>query len=102
MSVRLQKPLLLSRGMTALLLALPAMLTLIVSPPAHAAALGQVMVRFDRMKISTPTTGTVCAKPATNLTEADVQVTFPTGYTLGAFGTFTVDTTNLAWPTGGT
>lgn len=102
MSVRLYKPLLLSRGVATLLLALPAMLALITSTPAHAAALSQVMVRFDRIKISTPTTGTVCAKPATNLTEADVQVTFPTGYSLGAFGTFTVNTTNLAWPTGGT
>lgn len=72
---------------------------------ASAADLGQATVRFDRMMISTPTTGTVCAKPsATNLasTEVDVQVTFPTGYTLGAFGTFTVGTTDLAWPTGGT
>lgn len=67
-----------------------------------AADLGQVTVRFDRMKISTQTTGTVCAKPTSTATEASVQVTFPTGYTLGAFGTFTVGTTNLAWPTGGT
>jgi len=72
------------------------------SNAAHAAALTQVFVRFDRMAISTATTGTVCAKPATANTEADVQVVFPTGYTLGAAGTFTVDTTNLAWPTGGT
>lgn len=72
---------------------------------AYAADLGQTTVRFDRMQISTQTTGTVCAKPSvTNLsqTEVDVQVTFPTGYTLGAFGTFTVDTTNVAWPSGGT
>ncbi len=70
--------------------------------PAHAGNMTQTMVRFDRMQISTATTGTVCAKPATASTEADVQVTFPTGYTLGAAGTFTVSTTNLAWPTGGT
>lgn len=72
---------------------------------ATAADLGQATVRFDRMMISTDTTGTVCAKPsAANLasTEADVQVTFPTGYTLGAAGTFTVSTTDLAWPPGGT
>jgi hypothetical protein len=72
---------------------------------ASAAALAQVFVRFDRMKISTGTTGTVCAKPATVAsTEAKVTVTFPTGFTLGAFGTFTVNTTstNMAWPTGGT
>lgn len=69
---------------------------------AQAAALTQTFVRFDRMKLSTATTGTVCAKAATASTEATVTVAFPTGYTLGAAGTFTVNTTNLAWPTGGT
>lgn len=69
---------------------------------AHAADLSQTSVRFDRMQISTGTTGTVCAKPTTTSTEADVQVVFPTGYTLGTAGNFTVNTTNLAWPTGGT
>jgi hypothetical protein len=67
-----------------------------------AADLGQASVRFDRMQTSTATTGTVCAKPATTATEADVQVTFPTGYTLGTAANFTVSTTNTAWPTGGT
>lgn len=67
-----------------------------------AAALTQTFVRFDRMKISTTTTGTVCAKPATVGTEATVVVSFPTGYTLGVAGTFTVNTTNLAWPAGAT
>jgi hypothetical protein len=71
--------------------------------PAHAAALTQVEVRFDRMKVSQPTTGTVCAKPATASTEADVQVTFPTGYTVSTTtSNWVVSTTNLAWPTGGT
>jgi hypothetical protein len=69
---------------------------------AHAASLTQVAVRFDRMKISTATTGTVCAKPASTATEGKVKVTFPTGYTLGLAATFTVNTTNTAWPTGGT
>jgi len=69
---------------------------------AAAADLGQATVRFDRMQISTATTGTVCAKPTSTATEADVQVTFPTGYTLGTAANFTVNTTNLAWPTGGT
>jgi hypothetical protein len=70
-----------------------------IVPSVSAANLQVAMVRFDRMKVSTATTGTVCAKPQTVATEADVQVTFPTGYTLGAAGTFTVSTTNLAWPT---
>lgn len=69
---------------------------------AGAAQLGQSSVRFDRLATSAATTGTVCAEPTTTATEASVQVVFPTGYTLGAAGTFTVNTTNLAWPTGGT
>jgi hypothetical protein len=77
-----------------------ATIAIAVNQMASAASLNKVMVRFDRMKISTATTGTVCAQPTTIATEATVQVTFPTGYTLGAFGTFTVNTTNLAWPTG--
>ncbi|HSX31253.1 MAG TPA: hypothetical protein VLE99_05025 [Candidatus Saccharimonadales bacterium] len=69
---------------------------------SHAATLTQVFVRFDSMQKSTGTTGTVCANPTTASTEAHVVVTFPTGYTLGANTDFTVSTTNLAWPTGGT
>jgi len=67
-----------------------------------AAALSQVFVRFDHMQTSTATTGTVCAKAASTATEASVVVAFPTGYTLGIAATFTVGTTNTAWPTGGT
>lgn len=83
-------------------LVLSLLLPLFSSKFAAAADLGEATVRFDRMQISTATTGTVCAEPTTTDTEANVQVTFPTGYTLGAAGTFTVNTTNLAWPTGGT
>ena len=86
----------------AVLLVVSILLSILMSMRASAASLSQVEVRFDRMKISTATTGTVCAKPATVATEADVQVTFPTGYTLGVAGNFTVNTTNTAWPTGGT
>ena len=74
-----------------------------ISMGSHAAALSQTFVRFDRMKTSTATTGTVCAKPVTVATEASVQVTFPTGYTVSTtVGNWTVSTTNLAWPSGGT
>lgn len=90
-------PLLLT-GLFVLSLASP----LLLSKLTQAASLNQTFVRFDRMAISTATTGTVCAKAATTATEADVQVVFPTGYTLGIAATFTVNTTNLAWPTGGT
>lgn len=83
-------------------LLLAAVLPVVQGGSASAATLTRTFVRFDRMKISQATTGTVCAEPVTVGTEVDVQVVFPTGYTLGAFGTFTVNTTNLAWPTGGT
>ena len=86
----------------AALLVLSLALPLLNVRAAHAADLTQASVRFDRMQTSTATTGTVCAKPASTATEADVQVVFPTGYTLGIASTFTVSTTNLAWPTGGT
>lgn len=87
-------------GVVVLLLSLT--LQIAVASTARAIDLGQASVRFDRMQASTPTTGTVCAKPTTTATEADVQVTFPTGYTLGTAANFTVSTTNLVWPTGGT
>jgi hypothetical protein len=86
----------------ALLVVVALVLPLLIARLTSAAALTQTFVRFDRMQTSTPTTGTVCAKPATAATEAHVQVTFPTGYTLGAAGTFTTSTANLAWPAGAT
>jgi hypothetical protein len=84
----------------ALILALSVFFPLANSYNASAAALEMTMVRFDRMKISEQTTGTVCARPPAGnaTTEDDVQVVFPTGYTLGLAATFTVNTTNLAWP----
>lgn len=73
-----------------------------------AAPLTNSMVRLDRMSTSTATTGTVCANPATTATENDVQITFPTGFTVSeTLGDWTVTTTNLpefngtvatAWP----
>jgi len=86
----------------ALLLAVSSLMTLTFVQHARAATMDQVFVRFDRMKTSEPTTGTVCAMPTTVATEAKVVVGFPTGYTLGLFGTFTVNTTstNMAWPAG--
>jgi len=67
---------------------------------AKAATLTETFVRFDRMQTSTATTGTVCATQATSGTDTTVQVTYPTGYTLGIASTFTVNTTNIAWPAG--
>ncbi|HSX43164.1 MAG TPA: hypothetical protein VLF59_03700 [Candidatus Saccharimonadales bacterium] len=93
-----------SHLLLATFLAVSALSSAILTQTVHAATLAEVMVRFDRMKASQGTTGTVCAKPTTAGTEAKVAVTFPTGFTLGAFGTFTVNSTstNMAWPTGGT
>lgn len=63
---------------------------------AEAAGLQQAWVRPDRLKASTATTGQICAKTAVaDVTEANVVVTFPTGFTLGLAATFTVSTTNL-------
>ena len=68
-----------------------------------AAPLSQSFVRFDRMQVSAATTGTVCATPATTATEASVQVTFPADYIVNATpATWTVSTTNLAWPASAT
>lgn len=77
-------------------------LTSVVVSYRTSAVFSEVLVRFDRIQVSTATTGTVCANPSSVGTEADVRVSFPTGYTLGAAATFTVNTTNLAWPSGGT
>ena len=70
---------------------------------ASAGGLSHVTVRFDRMLASTATTGTVCAQPTTVATEASVVVGFPTNTTVSTtLGNWTVSTTNLAWPSGGT
>ncbi len=84
-------------------LVLAACIPLLTTQLASGATLTRTLVRFDRMRTSTATTGTVCANPTTVGTEADVQVTFPTGYTVSTTtGNWTVNTTNLAWPAGGT
>ena len=59
--------------------------------------LTQAYIRLDRMTQSTPTTGTICARPTTTATEGKVVVTFPTGYTVGLSANWTVDTTNTTW-----
>ncbi len=68
---------------------------------AHAGNFQQIYIRLDRLKASTTTGGTVCAKPQTASTEADVQVVFPTGFTVNSTASnWTVTTTNL--PNGAT
>ncbi len=68
---------------------------------AKAGNFQQVYIRLDRLKASTATGGTVCAQPQTVGTEADVQVVFPSGFTVNSTaGNWTVTTTNL--PSGAT
>lgn len=56
----------------------------------------QAYLRLDRLKASTATGGTVCAQPNTTATEASVDVTFPSGFTVnGTASNWTVTTTNL-------
>jgi hypothetical protein len=70
---------------------------------SHASAVGPLtytLVRFDRMKASTFTSGTVCAKPSSTATETSVKVTFPTGFVVSStVGNWTVSTgTTTGWP----
>lgn len=68
----------------------------VFSQKAQAASLTEAYVRLDRIKASTTTGGTVCAKATTVGIENDVQITFPTGFTVNATATnWTVTTTNL-------
>ncbi|MEI7632380.1 MAG: hypothetical protein WCJ60_03590 [bacterium] len=98
-NIRLQKTL----NLAIALGLVGAMVLFVIMSSSQASAFSRTFVRFDRMKLSTATTGTVCANPGTVAVENDVQVTFPTGYTVSAtVGNWTVDTTNTAWPTGGT
>lgn len=71
---------------------------------ASAAPFAEAYVRLDRMSASTATGGTVCAETSSTATEADVQVTFPSDFTVNATASnWTVTTANLpsgatAWP----
>lgn len=62
--------------------------SLFIGGHASAAALGQTVVRLDRLAYSTTTGGRVCAKATTTATETSVAVVFPTNsatdYTLSA------------------
>jgi hypothetical protein len=89
----------------ALLLVAATVVPVISYQNAHAAALAKVMVRFDRIKTSTATTGTVCASPGTSSTDVKSwTVSFPTGYSVSTtaanWQTTNISTTNLAWPSG--
>lgn len=80
-------------------------------PTSANAVFQSAVVRLDRMKISTATGGTICAKPSAGAlasTEAKVVVTFPSTYTVNTTAAnWVMTTTNLpsfggvtatAWP----
>lgn len=73
------------------------MAVLVSSGQVQAANLDQAFLRLDRMTTSTATGGTVCLEIATTAsTDAHVEVTFPTDFTVnGTAGNWTVTTTNL-------
>lgn len=80
----------------ALLLLCNMILPFLLPQQTEAAVFTHAYVRLDRLKASTATGGTVCARPATASTEASVQVTFPSGFTVnGTASNWTVTTTNL-------
>ncbi len=85
-------------GLAALLVLAMCLVAIAAARQVNAAGLDRVLVRFDEMSQSTATTGTVCARPTSTATEDQVKVTFPSGYVLGANGTWTTNTTNTAWP----
>lgn len=94
----------------AIVLFLVIVLPVFLAEKAEAADLTKASVRLDRMQISEFTSGMVCAQiPAGNsATEIDVQVTFPTGFTVSTTtSNWTVATTDIptdatAWPGIGT
>lgn len=64
-------------------------------------------VRIDRLKINTPTTGTVCLKPVTSKTEAYVDVVFPPSFSIAQQNSWLLSDTDIpsnatAWPGIGT
>ncbi len=64
---------------------------------AQAAQLTEAYVRLDRLKASTTTGGTVCAKlTTTGSTDTTIKVSFPSGFTVDSTASnWTVTTTNL-------
>ena len=78
----------------ALTLLLGIAFQLIGAMPAKAANFEEAYVRYDRMEASTSDPGAlVVIRPETTSTEAEVEVTFPAGFTVDA--SCTVSTSNL-------
>jgi hypothetical protein len=101
--MRLQRPKLLHLAVAAVTV-LSSFTMFALTESAQAASLTEVSVRFDRMATSVFTSGMVCAKPSSTATEAQVKVTFPTGFTVSTTtSNWTIDTSATgSWPSGGT
>lgn len=91
--------------MNILVLFLVLLMPFLYIKQTQAAAFAQASIRLDRMTASTATGGMVCVDPTTTASvEASVQVTFPTGFTVGSVAAdWDVNTSNLpswatAWP----
>lgn len=86
------------------------LLLLTSSSKTHAAQFSEVFLRLDRIKTSSPLSGTLCAKPslASAGVENKVSITFPQDFIINTTASnWTVTTTNLssgatAWPGTGT
>lgn len=87
---------------SATILASSSLASLAFTSSASASPLTQVDVVFNNMQTSAFTAGTVCAKPTSTATEAFVDVTFPTGYTVSTTAAnWAVSTAATAtWPAG--
>jgi hypothetical protein len=83
-------------AVNALAMLIAAMAPFVSYNEVNAANLMTAMVKLDRLRASTTTGGTICARPTTVSTEASVQVTFPAGFTVNPTATnWTTTTTNL-------
>jgi len=79
-------------------------LFLIAGRAAATTYLAQTFIMFNRMQVSTPTTGTVCAAQSSTATDIQVTVTFPAGYVSSTtLSNWAVNATSAPnWPTGAT
>ncbi|MFI5240756.1 MAG: hypothetical protein ACHQUB_03555 [Candidatus Saccharimonadia bacterium] len=89
---------------TVVALVAQTILPFLIGSAAATPAFVYTQVIFNRMQISTATTGTVCSKFATTpgTTATTLSVVFPAGYTVSTtVGNWTINTTSSpAWPTG--
>ena len=74
----------------------------LIYPPKTQASITNFYVRFDRQAAAATLAGVVCLNTGTTATETKVIVNFPSTFTLGALGSWAVDTTTTNLPSGAT